>query len=141
MSGIFKEVDIADIPGASGGTTGRVSFPLISAFMDSGLKAAEIDPTVIDYDKPIKALQSNLRYYARVHRLPLVCHLIDGTLYLIRSDLNDGFTPEWQVKEEKQAAKKAAREQLNAALNKEPVRLTPEEITVNAAKQRGSAVR
>jgi hypothetical protein len=139
---LFEPVEIDDIPANQGGANGRVSFPLVKAFMDSGLASAKLNREMIDENRTIKSLRGNIRYYVRQHKLPIMVHLVDGELYLIRTDMNEGFKSEWEIQQDKDEAKMHRNNLLKTVIPSAPsVDLTDEEIERQAKQQGKSAIR
>lgn len=90
------EVDPADIPTERLGRRGRVSYPLLKSFLESGIRCAKLDTTGLD--KNINYLRSVLYSYIRSHGLPIKLFSADGDLHLLRLNMNAAgeIDPNWK---------------------------------------------
>lgn len=77
---------------------GRVSYPILKQFMESGSVASMLDRTNVQ--QSMQGLNSCLNAYAKSHKMPVSCFSRDGELYLIRLDLNGDGTPNPDYKPE-----------------------------------------
>lgn len=79
------EMSLEDIPNFSAGTRGRMSYPIVKAFMESNAQASMVDP---DYIKELgtsrNSLQQSLKSYCRNHELPIHVITRGGNIFLIR---------------------------------------------------------
>ena len=98
MSGEFKFVDLdpKEIRHIQRSRSGRLSYPILKAFLESGKWAVEFDPTPTG--KTVNSLGSSLSSYAKSHDLPIKAFQRDGKLYLLRLDIDDEGNPipDWQ---------------------------------------------
>lgn len=88
----FIPVDPANIDTSRSGRRGRVSYPIIKAFMEQNVKVVKIDPDSLG-DKNPQYLRSVLTTYINSHNLPIKIFAAGGDLHLMRLDLNNDGTP------------------------------------------------
>jgi hypothetical protein len=85
----FIDVDPNEIPNLRDGRRGRVSYPILKSFMETGKVLAKLDRTGIQ--QSLQSLNSSLGAYIRSHNLPLRVFNRQGEIYLARTD-TDLFT-------------------------------------------------
>ena len=92
----FNAVDPDEIPSMREGRRGRVSYPILKSFMETGIVCAQLDRTGMQ--QSFQSLYSSLSAYIRSHELPIKLFSRGGQIYLLRLDLNpDGSSnPEWR---------------------------------------------
>jgi len=90
-------VDPAKIPDLQSTSRGRVSYPILKQFMESGLPVALLDRTGVQ--QSLAGLYSCLNSYAKNHDLPVKVLSRSGQLYLVRLDIDgDGKpNPNWRA--------------------------------------------
>ena len=66
---------------------GRVSYPLLKMFLESGLPVAKLDRTGMQ--NSLQSLNSCLGSYIRSHKLPIRIFQRQGELHLARTDVDD----------------------------------------------------
>jgi len=95
--GMFKEVDPDEVTEMKTGRRGRVSYPIMKSFLESGMVCAQLDRTGID--KTFMSLYTSLNMYVKNHELPVKVFSRDSEIYLMRLDLNADKTPNpnWKV--------------------------------------------
>lgn len=85
----FVEVNPADINTDRLGRRGRVSYPLLKAFLEANIKVGKLDLTGVSQNP--NYLRSVLHSYIKSHKLPVKLFSAAGDLHLMRLDLdNDG---------------------------------------------------
>lgn len=82
----FIEVDPNDIPNFSDKHRGRVSYPILKTFLETGLVCAQLDRTGIQQSKT--TLYPMLGSYIKRHSLPIKIFSRAGEFYLMRLDLD-----------------------------------------------------
>jgi hypothetical protein len=87
----FKEVDPTDIPNIRDSRRGRVSYPILKSFLETGMVAAQLDRTGMQ--QSLQSLNSSLTNYIKSHSLPIKIINRRGEIYLIRTDLDDYGNP------------------------------------------------
>lgn len=87
----FLDVDPSKIPTMRQGRRGRVSYPLLKTFMETGKKCAQLDRTGIQ--SSFQGLYSCLGSYIKNHGLPIQLFSADGEIYLLRTDLDNEGNP------------------------------------------------
>lgn len=94
----FIDVDPEEIPMNREGRRGRVSYPILKSFMETGKHVAMLDRTGMQ--QSFQSLYSCLNSYIRNHKLPVKLFSRQNQLYLMRIDIDDdgnfieGWTPE-----------------------------------------------
>jgi hypothetical protein len=88
---------------------GRVSYPILKGFLETGIFLAKVDRTGIP--RTASSLYSSLSAYARSHEIPVKCLLRKNDIFLMRLDvdaegnpiedwlerLNDDSEPEFRI--------------------------------------------
>jgi hypothetical protein len=87
----FKEIDPADVHLVRSGRRGRVSYPILKMFLESGMAVGQLDRTGIQ--QSLMSLNSSLGAYIRNHNLPLEMWTSQGEIYLARTDIDDEGKP------------------------------------------------
>lgn len=92
----FREVPLDEIPEMKESHRGRVSYPILKSFLETGYVCAMLDRTGMQ--QSMQALSSSLNAYIRNHELPIKMFMRKGEIYLLRLDLNpDGSeNPDWR---------------------------------------------
>jgi hypothetical protein len=83
---MFIDVSPEDIPNLIEGRRGRVSYPLIKGFLESGKKAAQLDRAGIK--QSVGQLNMCLNSYLKNHKLPIKIIIRSGELYFLRTDVD-----------------------------------------------------
>src|SRR5690606_32610145 len=73
------------------GRRGRVSYPLLKMFLESGYPVTMVDRTGMQ--NSLQSLTSCLTAYVRNHNLPVKIFTRSGNLYLARTDVDDEGQP------------------------------------------------
>jgi hypothetical protein len=81
----FEAVDPKMISNRSAGHRGRVSYPLLKSYMESGIPVARVNTDGMQ--QSMVALRSSLTAYIKSHDLPVYVFQRDGDLYLARLDM------------------------------------------------------
>lgn len=113
------------------GRRGRVSYPILKAFMESNHVCVKIDPT--SHSKKPEYLRSVLTSYIKNHNMPVKIFSAGGELHLMRLDLDDegNIDPDWTPPNaDEQASEGAAGERATMT----PVAITPEVVDQRAAE-------
>jgi len=99
MSGFkFVDLDPAEIRHIQRSRRGRLSYPILKAFLETKKFIVQFDPA--DTGKTVNSLGSSLSSYAKTHELPVRAFQRDGKLYLMRLDEDDegNVIPDWLAK-------------------------------------------
>lgn len=80
-------VDPDDIPNIREGHRGRVSYPILKTFLESGQVLVLLDRTGIQ--QSLQSLSSSLNAYIRNHDLPVKMFTRKGQIYLMRLDTSE----------------------------------------------------
>ena len=90
----FVDIDPKDIDTTRMGRRGRVSYPILKAFLERNSKVSKLDLT--GFDKNATYLRSVLGAYITSHKLPIRVFSAGGDIHLMRLDLdNDGNPISW----------------------------------------------
>lgn len=94
----FVDVNPDEIDNLRQGRRGRVSYPLLKGFLETGKFLVKIDRTGIQ--QSLQTLSSSLNTYIRNHHLPIKIFQRSGEMYLMRLDVDrDGNAiPDWEEK-------------------------------------------
>lgn len=79
----------------SRGPRGRVSYPILQMFLDSGYSAARLDRE--ELDKSVTSLASTLSAGIKRHNFPIKVKTRAGEIYLVRTDTPEGMPDEAAV--------------------------------------------
>lgn len=83
----FIEVDPEEVPNFRESRRGRVSYPILKSFLETGMPLAQLDRTGIQ--QSLQSLNSSLNAYIRSHGLPIKMFTRRGEIYLARTDINE----------------------------------------------------
>lgn len=129
----FVEVAPEDIPSLREGHRGRVSYPILKSFLETGMTMAMLDRTGIQ--QSFQGLYSSLTAYIRSHNLPIKLFSRKGQIYLLRLDTDA------QGKVEKLDIDKTHFEPLDDEFEDEDPELipavTPAEVGSRFSKEKG----
>jgi len=95
----FIDVDPNEIDNTRQGRRGRVSYPILKSFLETGKYVAILDRTGMQ--QSFQGLYSCLGSYIRNHHLPIKLFSRDRQLYLMRLDIDKegNEIPDWEVKQ------------------------------------------
>lgn len=80
-----------DVPNMREGRRGRITYPLIKEFMETGAPVAMLDREGMQ--QSTQGLYGLFTAYIRSHKLPIKIITRKGELYFIRLDLDDAGNP------------------------------------------------
>lgn len=80
-------VDPKDFPDFREGRRGRVSYPLLKTFLETGEPLVMLDRTGMQ--QSLQSLTSSLGAYIRGHNLPIKMLTRGGQIYLARTDIDE----------------------------------------------------
>lgn len=91
----FVEVDPTEFEFTQVGRRGRVSYPILKGFLETGKKLVMLDRTGMQ--QSMQSLTSSLNAYIKSHTLPVKMFTRHGEIYLMRLDLDDdgNIIPDW----------------------------------------------
>lgn len=94
----FIDVDPEEIDNIRQGRRGRVSYPLLKGFLESGKFLVMVDRTGIQ--QSMQTLSSSLNTYIRNHHLPIKVFQRTGNMYFMRLDVDKegNLVPDWEQK-------------------------------------------
>jgi hypothetical protein len=87
----WVEVDPDDVPNLREGRRGRVSYPLLKTFLETGLTVAKLDRTGIQ--QALQPLSMTLGTYVRSHNLPIHLFTRGGEIFAARTDIDEDGNP------------------------------------------------
>lgn len=101
----FVRRTLDEIENSADSRRGRVSYPIIKGFMETGYQVAEVDLT--ESGRKPMTLQVLLKSFIDTHQLPVKVLLRRGRLFLMRLDIDEQGKeiPNWKelLEEEKRA--------------------------------------
>jgi hypothetical protein len=83
----FVEVDPDEMPGFGFSGRGSVSYPILSQFLETGMKVVMMDREGVT--QSLQGLTSALTTYIKVHEIPVRVFVRKGQLYLARTDIGE----------------------------------------------------
>lgn len=83
----FIPVAPEEVPNLREGRRGRVSYPILKAFLESNMPLAKLDRTGMS--QSLQALSMTLNQYVRTHDLPIQMFTRSGEIYLARTDVDE----------------------------------------------------
>lgn len=132
----FVDIDPSEIDTSRAGRRGRVSYPIIKAFMERNTKVSKLDLTGLE--KNPQYLRSVLTTYINSHNMPIKIFAAGGDLHLMRLDLNNDGTPnpDWQKGNEKTTEGAAGHER-----DMTPAPLNAAEVEKRFAEEKGQSLK
>ncbi len=130
----FVDIDPKDIDTSRQGRRGRVSYPILKAFMERQTKVSKLDLTGLG--KNPTYLRSVLTAYVRSHEMPIKVFSANGDLHLMRLDLdNDHNEVEWTPEMETTEG--------NVGMHRDDAAtpLDSAEVTKRSAKEKGKTTK
>lgn len=83
----FIDVDPDEVPNLREAHRGRVSYPILKSFLETGKTLVILDRTGIQ--QSLQSLNSSLGAYIRNHTLPIKLFTRGGQIYLMRTDTDE----------------------------------------------------
>jgi len=83
----FIEVDPNEVPNFRESRRGRVSYPILKSFLETGKPLVQLDRTGVQ--QSLQSLNSSLGAYIRNHNLPIKLFTRRGEIYLARTDIDE----------------------------------------------------
>ncbi len=83
----FVEVDPDEVPNFRESHRGRVSYPILKSFLETGMTLVKLDRTGVQ--QSLQSLNSSLGAYVRNHELPVKIFNRMGEIYLMRTDTGE----------------------------------------------------
>jgi hypothetical protein len=116
------EVDPDEIPYVQEGRRGRISYPILKMFLESGATLVKLDRTGMT--QSLQSITTSLATYIRGHGLPVRNFCREGEIYLLRTDTNEKGRAEARaldglVRDHKRAMEEAAKS-LDSEIEKAP---------------------
>jgi hypothetical protein len=87
----WEAIDLNEIPNFREGHRGRVSYPLLKSFLESGLPIGKLDRQGIQ--QTLLTLNSCLNAYIQSHNLPIKIFQRGGEIFAARTDLDPQGKP------------------------------------------------
>ena len=130
----FIDIDPKDIDTARLGRRGRVSYPIIKAFMERNVKLSRLD--VSDLGKNPTYLRSVLDAYTKSHKMPIRIFSAGGDIHMMRLDLDNDNTPiPWEPGMD--TTEGAAGSEENTPADK----ITPETVSARSTTEKGKTTK
>lgn len=125
----FIAVDPKEVPNMRESHRGRVSYPILKSFLETGIVVAKLDRTGMQ--QSLQALYSSLRAYIMGHELPIKLFSRSNEIYLIRLDLNADGTPnpDWKREEEEEGLSATAPTPITPMEVRRKFRVTRNQVT------------
>lgn len=83
----FIDVDPDDVPNFRESHRGRVSYPILKSFLETGKPLVQLDRTGVQ--QSLQSLNSSLGAYIRSHNLPVKLFTRRGEIFFARTDLDE----------------------------------------------------
>ena len=83
----FEQVDPSEIDNLRAPHRGRVSYPILKGFLETGFFLAKIDRTGLQ--QSTQSLYSSLGAYIRSHDMPIKLFQRQGDMHLMRLDIDE----------------------------------------------------
>ncbi len=131
----FVDINPKDIDTARIGRRGRVSYPILKAFLERNTKVCKLDLTGLD--KNPTYLRSVLDAYAKNHKMPIKVFSANGEIHLMRLDLdNDNkIIKDWDASLETTEGAAGLERDL------EPVAIDATEVTKRGKQEKGKTTK
>lgn len=125
----FIQVDAEEIPNIRQGRRGRVSYPIIKGFLETGYFLSELDLTGVQQSQT--ALRSSITAYISSHDIPIKVFSRTGKLYMMRLDIDENGDPieNWQQNQDGDSATATA------------VPIDPKEVAKRFAEEKGQTTK
>lgn len=139
----FVPVDPKQFPDLREGRRGRVSYPLLKSFLETGLAIAKLDRTGMQ--QSLQALNSSLGAYIRNHNIPVRIANRGGEIYLIRTDAKSekDVPPARSIEEYANEGKDLGVfvAPITPGPSTDAKAITPEEVAARFAKEKGNTTK
>lgn len=130
----FVDIDPKDIDTARLGRRGRVSYPIVKAFMERNVKLSKLD--ISDMKRNAAYFRTTLGAYIKSHDMPIRIFSAGGDIHLMRLDLDNDNNPiPWEPG--MSVTEGAAGNLINDA----PDRITPETVSQRSRKEKGKTTK
>jgi hypothetical protein len=125
----FNQVGAEDIPNIRQGRRGRVSYPIIKGFLETGYFLAELDLTGVQQSQT--ALRSSITAYISSHDMPIKVFSRQGKMYMMRLDIDENGKEieNWQANQDGDSA------------TAEAVPVDPKEVAKRFAEEKGQTTK
>ncbi len=124
----FIEIDPSEIPNLREAHRGRVSYPILKGFLETGFFLTQLDRTGLQQSQ--QSLYSSLSAYIRSHDMPIKLFSRKGELFLVRLDIDENKEPieNW-------------REVRDVDTGMDPVAITPGEVADRFKEEKGQTTK
>lgn len=130
----FIDIDPKDIDTTRLGRRGRVSYPILKAFMERNHKVSKLDCTGLSQNRTY--LRSVLTAYIKSHEMPIKIFSADGEIHLMRLDLDINNEPiEWSIDMETTEGSAGSEKDV------EPKPITASEVTQRSKVEAGKTTK
>ena len=125
----FIEIDPNEVSDAIRTHRGRVSYPILKGFLETGFFVVMLDRTGMQ--QSLQALQSSLRAYTLNHKMPVKVFTRKGEVYLMRLDIDkDGN----EIENWREMGK-------GPLADLEPKKITPNEVAARFEEEKGQTTK
>jgi len=125
----FIEIDPNEVSAAIRTHRGRVSYPILKGFLETGFFVVMLDRTGMQ--QSLKSLQSSLRAYTLNHKMPVKVFTRKGEVYLMRLDIDkDGN----EIENWREMGK-------GPLADLEPKKITPNEVAARFEEEKGQTTK
>ncbi len=125
----FIEIDPNEVSDAIRSHRGRVSYPILKGFLETGFYVVMLDRTGMQ--QSLQALQSSLRAYTLNHKMPIKVFTRKGEVYLMRLDIDkDGN----EIENWREMGK-------GPLADLKPKKITPNEVAARFEEEKGQTTK
>ena len=119
----FIEIDPNEVSDATWTHRGRVSYPILKGFLETGFFVVMLDRTGMQ--QSLQAIQSSLRAYTINHKMPIKVFTRKGEVYLMRLDVDKEGNPIENWADDK-----------GPLSGLEPIKITPNEVSARFEEEK-----
>ncbi len=131
----FVDINPKDIDTSRIGRRGRVSYPILKAFLERNTKVSKLD--LAGLDKNPTYLRSVLDAYAKSHKMPIKVFSANGEIHLMRLDLDNDNKPIKNWEESLETTEGATGHERHL----EPVPIDSAEVTRRGKQEKGKTTK
>ena len=130
----FVDINPADIDTTRNSRRGRISYPILKAFMERQSKVSKLDLTGLN--KNPTYLRSVLQAYIKSHDMPIRIFAANGDIHLMRLDLDNDNNPiPWTPEMETSDGHSGMHQ------HSEPVAITDAEVDARFKAEKGQSTK
>lgn len=130
----FVDIDPKDIDTTRLGRRGRVSYPIVKAFMERNVKLSKLDITGLN--KNATYFRSTIGAYIKSHDMPIRIFSAGGDIHLMRLDLDNDNNPiPWDPGMETTEGAAGTHK------DDKPDKITPDTVKARSGKEKGKTTK